>query len=171
LLIPSSNDAALILSHHIPGGTAQFVEQMNQKAAELGLIHTHFGDPAGLEDDMNYTTPRDLMRLAMYAWQDPIIRTIVGKSDHTITTRNGKSYRVFTTNSLLGTYGITGLKTGRTIGAKEVFISVFPYKDRQIFSIVMRSNDRFGDTKLLIDQMLSRLTYLPIPLEVPGRMP
>ena len=55
-IMSSENRAAAALGRTYPGGMAQFVAQMNRKAAELGMTHSHFADPAGLKVE-NYPPP------------------------------------------------------------------------------------------------------------------
>ena len=72
-LMASENRAASSLARHYPGGRAAFVAQMNKKAVELGMTHTHFEDPTGLTPD-NVSTANDLARMVTAAAQYPLIR-------------------------------------------------------------------------------------------------
>ena len=67
LMLPSGNDAALVLADHIGGGIEGFAEKMNAKAAELGCKDTHFANPRGLYDPDHYTTARDMALIARHA--------------------------------------------------------------------------------------------------------
>ena len=67
LMLPSGNDAALVLADHIGGGIEGFAEKMNAKAAELGCKDTHFANPHGLYDPDHYTTARDMALIARHA--------------------------------------------------------------------------------------------------------
>ena len=71
LMLPSGNDAALVLADHIGGGITGFAEKMNAKAAELGCANTHFTNPHGLFDPEHYTTARDMALIAKYAMTLP----------------------------------------------------------------------------------------------------
>jgi D-alanyl-D-alanine carboxypeptidase (penicillin-binding protein 5/6) len=113
LLLPSGNDAAVILAENYPGGKDAFIEIMNQKAQELHLYNTHFADPAGLEDN-DYTTALDLARLCSYAMENSTFAETVGTKLKVITTVTGKTYVLKSTNQLLGINGINGIKTGFT---------------------------------------------------------
>src|SRR5204862_6630431 len=64
LLLPSGNDAAVTLADGVAGSVPAFVERMNRAAARLGLQHTHYATPAGLDRPANYSTAADLARLA-----------------------------------------------------------------------------------------------------------
>ena len=65
IVIASGNDASVAMAEHLAGSEEEFVRQMNQRAAGLGMEHTNFVDCCGLtESGEHYTTPRDI---AMHA--------------------------------------------------------------------------------------------------------
>jgi D-alanyl-D-alanine carboxypeptidase (penicillin-binding protein 5/6) len=64
LIIVSGNDAAVALAEHAAGTQSDFVERMNAEAKRLGLVDTQFANPTGLSDPQQYSTARDLARLA-----------------------------------------------------------------------------------------------------------
>ena len=72
-LMASENRAAAALARNFPGGTDAFVAAMNQKAAELGMVNTHFEDPTGLTPD-NVSTAEDLAKMVAAAHTYPLIR-------------------------------------------------------------------------------------------------
>ena len=65
LIVASGNDAAVALAEHASGTEAAFVERMNAEARRLGLADTRFANPTGQSDPQQYSTARDLGRLAM----------------------------------------------------------------------------------------------------------
>ena len=67
LMLPSGNDAALVLADYVGGGISGFVEKMNAKAAELGCKNTHFANPHGLYDTNHYSTAHDMALIAKHA--------------------------------------------------------------------------------------------------------
>ena len=87
LMLMSGNDAALAIAGEC-GGQEAFVQAMNDKAAALGLTHTHFENPNGLDGETHHTTARELAQLTAYALQNPDFREIVG----TQTTTRGRAY-------------------------------------------------------------------------------
>lgn len=120
LMIPSGNDAALILADYIGGGdVSAFVKMMNDKAKELGCENTHFMNPHGLNDPDHYTTASDLAKITEYAMKLPKFMEI---SNTTISTCIGEDRPLITTNYLIddargGDYYYTyakGIKTGST---------------------------------------------------------
>jgi D-alanyl-D-alanine endopeptidase (penicillin-binding protein 7) len=72
-LMASENRAAAALARNFPGGPEAFVLAMNQKAAELGMVNSHFEDPTGLTPD-NVSTAEDLAKMVAAAHTYPLIR-------------------------------------------------------------------------------------------------
>ena len=99
-LIQSDNGAARALARVSHGGTASFVERMNEKAIELGLESTTFADPSGL-NPANVSSAYDLSRLITYASSDERIASIMRMQHYTATTSR-RSIRINNTNKLLG---------------------------------------------------------------------
>jgi D-alanyl-D-alanine carboxypeptidase (penicillin-binding protein 5/6) len=63
LMVSSGNDAAVVLSEYLAGSTTAFADDMNKKAAELGMSDTHFTNPDGLPTPGEYTTAADMVKL------------------------------------------------------------------------------------------------------------
>jgi len=163
MLLPSANDAALVISENYPGEEQAFVKAMNDKAKALELYSTHYADPAGLVDEGDYTTPFDMARLASFAVQNPIFKMIVGTKEKTIQDTTGTLvYDLKNLNILLGIDGVNGVKTGYTEEAGQVLVTSKDEKGKTIIIIVMGSADRFMDTAKLLDLVSNNLTYLSI---------
>ena len=120
MMIPSGNDAALILADYVGGGNiAQFVEMMNAKASELGCKGTHFSNPHGLNDPNHYTTVRDMAKIAKYAMTLPEFNDITNMTGSDCL---GEDRFLITTNYMIdasrgGEYYYeyaSGIKTGST---------------------------------------------------------
>ena len=86
-LIASENRAASALATNYPGGKARFIQDMNAKAASLGMMNTHFEDSTGLTSN-NVSTARDLARMVHAAYQYPLIRQITTTSDYDLNIGN-----------------------------------------------------------------------------------
>lgn len=67
LLLASANEVANALAEHISGSMDGFVELMNQRAAELGAVGTHFSNTNGLPDEEHYTTCYDMAMISRAA--------------------------------------------------------------------------------------------------------
>lgn len=104
LLIPSANDAAVVLAEHIAGSVEAFSDMMNAKAVELGCLNTHFINPNGIHNENHYSTAYDLALIGKYAMQFPTFKEISSKTRYTlpITNAYSKEDRIFnTTNDLI----------------------------------------------------------------------
>ena len=120
LMIPSGNDAALVLADYIGGGDiSKFVDMMNDKARELGCGQTHFANPHGLNDPNHYTTVSDMAKITKYALTLPGFAEI---SDTVTSDCLGEERYLVTTNYMIdenrgGEYYYPyakGIKTGST---------------------------------------------------------
>lgn len=129
LMVPSGNDAAVVLADYIGGGDIQvFVDMMNEKAQELGCENTHFANPDGLHDENHYTTARDLLKITNYALTLPNFAKI---SNTTTYTCEGDEDPLITTNYLIdeargGEYYYMyaeGIKTGTTDEAGRCLVT------------------------------------------------
>ena len=130
LMLPSGNDAALVLSTYVGNGSIDaFVELMNNKAAELGCTDTHFVNPHGLYDPDHYSTPHDMARIAKYALT---VRSFAEITNTTRYTPEGFEAPLVTTNYMIDKDGhngdyyypyAKGIKTGFTDEAGRCLVS------------------------------------------------
>ncbi len=163
MLLPSANDAAYTIAQNYPAGYEKFIDLMNSKAKDLELSSTHYGDPAGLMDSQNYTTPFDLARLASFAVSNPLIKDVVATKQKVITDTTGTYvYRVENLNELLGVDGVNGVKTGYTQEAGQVLVTSKVEKGKTIIIVIMGSENRFLDTQKLLDLVHDNLSFLSI---------
>lgn len=159
MLLPSGNDIALMIAQNYPDGESAFIKAMNAKAQELHLLNTHYIDPAGLNDDGNYTTASELAQLASYASKNSTISDVTATKSKIVTTVDGtKTFTLTNLNRLLGLYGVTGMKTGHTEGAGDVLITSAIASGHTYILVVMRSQDRFADTQMLLSSLTGGLT-------------
>jgi D-alanyl-D-alanine carboxypeptidase len=151
LLIPSGNDAAYTLAEHYgeiikPGSTreeaiAAFVDKMNDKAKELGMINTHYLDPAGLNDDAK-STARDQGHLIAYALKINTIATIVHKPQATISSVDGSiTHNLDSSDRLVKEEmyypGVIGGKTGFTPLAGHNLLTEAVRDDHAIVAVIL----------------------------------
>ncbi len=85
LMVPSGNDAAVAIAHHISGGVDSFSELMNKKARELGATHSNFINPHGLPDDEHYTTVYDMYLIFQAALKNEDFLNIANQKEYTAT--------------------------------------------------------------------------------------
>ncbi len=123
MLLPSANDAALTVARGVAGSERGFVAEMNRAAVDLGLDHTRYANPIGLDERGNYSTARDLSDLALVLLADRRFRKIVSRTDATLKS-GSQERRVVNTNTLLLTDpSVDGVKTGHTLEAGYVLVA------------------------------------------------
>lgn len=124
LMLRSGNDSAIVIATHIGGTEEKFVEMMNTKAKEIGMIHTTYSNSHGLDEvTKNYSTSYDMAILSSYANTLPVYREIVSTKKWTTSTEK-KSYVWHNRNKLLSLYKYaTGGKTGYTPSAGRTLVT------------------------------------------------
>ena len=170
ICVSSANDAAVAVAELVGGSESAFVEQMNARAAELGMTNTTFRNACGLDTEGHLSTARDVAVLSCYILNTcPELLHYTGIWTDSL--RNGQT-RLVNTNKLLKRYsGITGLKTGTTSGA-GVCISASAVRDGLILIAVIlgspSSADRFNAATTLLDYGFANYAAVPLP-ELPDR--
>jgi len=159
LLLPSGNDAAVTLADGVAGSIPAFVAEMNEAARRLGLHDTSYANPIGLDDPGEFSSPRDLAKLALRLRRDALFRRIVdtgsttlhtGAQPRTIANRNDLIMRVPWMN---------GVKTGYTPDAGNVLVGSGTREGVTLLSVVMGEPSeatRDDDTLALLRYGFSR---------------
>jgi len=162
LLVASGNDAAFVLANSCSDSFYHFIDSMNQKARELKMENSHFLNPAGFDDPLQYSTARDLAKLAKVAVANPLLSKIVATQNVVLTDVTGlKVYYLENINKLLSEVeGVEGIKTGQTEGSLEVLITKTTRSDNTIITVVLGSYDRFGESRKLIDWAFANHRWL-----------
>lgn len=159
IAVASGNDASVAVAEYIAGSEEAFVEQMNAKAAELGMTDTHFEDCCGLTDsDDHYTTAMDvavMSRELTVKYPKIFEYTGIWMEDITHETRQGSSkFTLNSTNKLLKQYPFTtGLKTGSTSKAKFCLSATATKDGIDLIAVIMGAPDykaRFKDARTLL---------------------
>ena len=147
LLLCSGNDAATQIAISVGGSVEGFAEMMNSKAKELGLEHTHFVTPHGLDNDEHYTTAYELAIMADYALNIEEFAKIVSTKRY-IVTINGYSKNINNTNELLGYLeGVNGVKTGFTNGAGRCLVTSVSRNGFDIIVVVLGADTKKQRTR------------------------
>ena len=162
LMLHSGNDAATALSIYCGGSEAAFVDMMNEKAGRLELSETHFGNPHGLDHDGNYSTARDLAKLAAYAMENEDFYRTVSCKTVTVGNRSLQNH-----NKLLFRYeGAVGVKTGYTKAAGRILVSAAERDGRRLIAVTIHAPDDWNDHTALLDYGFS--FYQPVCLAEKG---
>jgi len=152
ILIDSANDAAYNLAKHHSGGVVGFMAEMNSLVEKYGLKNTHFTNFDGIHNQNHYSSAYDLSQIARLALKNKVITESAKIKNKEITSKLGNKYLLETTNELLGSVTeIEGLKTGWTPEAGGCFIGLIGIGDKLVLSVVLNSQDRFADTKMVVD--------------------
>jgi len=160
LLVSSGNDAALTLAENHPDGYSGFVSAMNRYVEKLGLTNTHFTNPSGVINPDHYTTASDLTIIAKEAFTNAAIRKVIATRNITITDISDQiRHHLETTNKLLGLDGIKGMKTGWTPESGECLVTIVERGGHSILIVLLNSNDRFGESKLVIDWVFENFSW------------
>lgn len=159
-LVHSGNDAAFALADSY--GFDKFVQLMNKKAQELHMFDSHFSNPAGLDQNSQYTTAYDLALAGREVLKNPYLAKIVSTKEIIISDVDFKYFHTLTNvNKLLGEIqGIGGLKTGYTEDAGENLVSLYKRSDgRELLIVILKSLDRFEDTTNAVGWINSNVRY------------
>jgi D-alanyl-D-alanine endopeptidase (penicillin-binding protein 7) len=160
LLIPSDNGAARALARTSHGGTAAFVERMNEKAIELGLQNTSFADPSGLNAN-NMSSAFDLSHLITFAASDERIASVMRTPTYTVTT-NRRQIPIHSTNHILlaGDVEVMGAKTGFISKSGYCLASLLRLPQGNPIAVVVlgahSNNGRFWETRHLFTWLNSK---------------
>ena len=142
LMLPSGDDAALVIADDLGGTTDNFVLRMNLSAQRLRLFQTHYTNPHGLNligDQEHYTSASDLTRLAEYAMHIPLFAQIVHTQNYILSaTQQHRAHNWVNTNTLLESYpGLIGIKTGHTDAAGWCLVFAATRKGHHLIGVVL----------------------------------
>ncbi len=160
MMLPSGDDAAVAVADAVEQGRGRdFIDLMNAKARFLGLTHTHFVNPDGLDAPGHYSSASDLIKLTRYALRLPMFVSIVATYAVKIPpTSQHKAYALENTNQLIspegGYPGADGVKTGTTGNAGACLVFSATRDSHQLLGVVLGAPDdaaRYGDARALLD--------------------
>ena len=167
--VSSGNDAAVALAEHVAGVTELFVEQMNNRARELGMKDTHFVNCTGLTAEGHVTSAHDIALMS----RELLLHHPEVRSYTTIwmdTLRNG-TFGLSNTNKLIRFYdGATGLKTGFTQEAGYCISATVERDGMELIAVIMKGNtsdSRNADAKTLLNYGFSTYALVDVQPEEP----
>jgi len=159
ILIQSANDAAVAAAEHVGHGLSGFVALMNAKAQALGMHHSRFANPHGLDEPDHFTTARDMAVLTRAALAHPSFARLVRTQEITLTiwqpARRGLLPRARTIqshNKLLGRLeGADGVKTGYTGGAGQCLVASASRGGQRMIAVLLNDPRRWMDAATLLE--------------------
>lgn len=163
MLIPSGDDAALVIARAVGGSDAQFVAMMNADVQNLGLTDTHFVNPHGLDAPGHLSSPYDMIVIARAAMRYPLFRQIV--STRHIIIRGHWTYDLTNTNYFLGRRpGVIGIKTGTTDLALHAITVADEQNGHILYVTVMHTPNYVPDVSALLDYFQANYEWVTLSL-------
>ena len=165
MLLPSANDAALTVADGVAGSRSAFVRAMNARARQIGLRHSHFSTPVGLDQAGNYSSARDLAELVLRLRRNAFFRRTVDRPRAVLHT--GDHVRVITNRNplVISTPWVNGVKTGHTLDAGYVLVGSGTRGGVTVVSVVLGDTSeaaRASDTLRLLRWAIARYRRAPV---------
>jgi serine-type D-Ala-D-Ala carboxypeptidase (penicillin-binding protein 5/6) len=159
-LVKSCNDIANVLARDNAGSISAFAAKMNAKVRSLGCTNSNFKNPHGLTVPGQYSTARDMARVAMAAYRNGIIRDAVRRKYYAFRRADGRSVTLENTNDLLGVMPeCNGMKTGYTVASGRCLISSAASGGREVILVQLGTKTAYiwDDGRLMMSWGLQRL--------------
>jgi D-alanyl-D-alanine carboxypeptidase (penicillin-binding protein 5/6) len=143
-LVKSANDVANVLARDNAGSIAAFGEKMTARARSLGAMNSVFRNPHGLTAEGQHSTARDMARIALAAYRNPVIRDAVRRKYFTFKYASGRTVTLENTNDLLGRMPeCDGMKTGYTVPAGRCLISCAHNWKREVILVQLGTKTKY----------------------------
>ncbi|WNR42488.1 D-alanyl-D-alanine carboxypeptidase family protein [Paenibacillus roseipurpureus] len=162
LMMRSGNDAATAIAEHIGGSVEGFVYLMNEKAVSLGMDHSHFTNPSGLDEGEGHrSSPNDMAKLTAYALKNNVFAEIVATKLKKVPNPNETwDYTWLNKNKMLSMFeGADGVKTGYTKLAKRTLVSSATRNGQQLVAVTLNDGDDWADHGRMLQY---GFTYFPL---------
>ncbi len=168
--VGSANDGAIAMAEFLAGSVEAFVDQMNEKAAALGMANTNFVNPHGLHDGNHYTTAYDIALMSLELLKYPKIHQwlTIWMDEQFLKDKIRKSGGVYLSNSnrLVRYYeGGDGLKTGFTAEAGNCIAGTAKRGHTRLLTVIMKAPGRtalFDEARTLLDWGFANFTSVPV---------
>lgn len=169
LMIISANDAAAQIAEHVGGTEQNFIDMMNQRAAEIGCTNTHFANSSGLPDENHYSSAKDMALIFREGLKNKDFRSVIGDADYTIQPTNMTSdkrvmhthHPMFAPESDIYYPGCIGGKTGFTNLAAHTLVTTVEQNGTTYIAVVMHGVELSTcclDSKALFDYGFGNFT-------------
>ena len=177
IAVSSANDCACAMAEHLAGSETAFVERMNARAGELGMVNTHFVNCTGLDDSPeaanHKTSARDIALMSRELLKNhPDITKFTTVWMDTI---RGGAFGLSNTNKLVRFYnGATGLKTGFTREAGYCLSASAKRENQELIAVVLgceTSQERFAACKSMLDYGFANYCVITPELTEPAQVP
>ncbi|MEK3914961.1 D-alanyl-D-alanine carboxypeptidase family protein [Paenibacillus sp. FSL H7-0331] len=164
MMLRSGNDAATAIAEHVGGTVEGFAYLMNEKARMIGMEHSSFKNPSGLDEAGHYSTANDMAKLAAYSLRNPqfqeIVKTKLKKAPNP---NEAWDYTWLNKNKMLQLYdGADGVKTGYTKLAMRCLVSSATRGGQQLAVVTLNDGDDWADHAKLLDYGFANYPLLPL---------
>lgn len=174
LMLPSGNDVAYVIAVNTARivsnnnlltdaeAVEYFVNLMNKTAKSIGMDNSNFVVPDGFHNNEHYSTPKDLMKLLIYAQQFDLLKTVASTPVYTLQLSDDETYTWYNTNSLLDENNsyydshVNGFKTGFHDSAGYCLIFTANIEGNDIFAVEMKSetdDTRYQDANTILNAL------------------
>lgn len=177
-IVGSANDAAVALAEHLSGSVTLFVDRMNARAKELGMQDTCFVNATGLPAEGQYTTARDVARMAMELTRHESYFQYSTVWLDEVTHNSGRATTLTNTNRMVRLYdGCDGLKTGSTREAGYCMAATAVRGGMRLIAVVLgapSSAERFEAAEQMLDYGFAGYRRYPVAEQgarIRGEMP
>jgi D-alanyl-D-alanine carboxypeptidase (penicillin-binding protein 5/6) len=158
LMLPSGNDAALVIARGIAGSDAAFVAKMNLLATALGLMETRFVNPHGLSASGHETSAYDLAVLTRYAMSVPGFAELAGA--YSWTARGSRTIGMYNANAFVSRYsGGDGVKVGYTRRAGHTLVASATRSGHRVYAVLLNAPNSQADAAKLLDWAFANYTW------------
>jgi D-alanyl-D-alanine carboxypeptidase (penicillin-binding protein 5/6) len=153
LMLRSANDGCYAVAVHIAGSVDSFARMMNERAKEIGCLHTNFHNPHGLNDELHTTTARDLALIAREAMKYEWFREVVKTRKRTISRSiNWKDTHMISKNKWLAKdASADGIKTGYTRPAGLCYVGSATRNGFRVITSLMKSENWQKDHQQMLN--------------------
>lgn len=164
IILPSGNDAANAAAVSVGGSIPNFVEMMNQKAAQLGLVNTHFVTPSGLDAQGHYTSAYDLAMLTAYAMKNELFCELISCKSKDLEYGNPPYNRtLYNSNKMLSLYsGAIGVKPGFTDEARRCLVSAAERNGTTLIAVTLNDANDYKDHAAMLDYGFTKVNAYPL---------
>lgn len=167
MMLASGNDAANTVAITLGGSVSGFVAKMNERAMQMGLTHTHFETPSGLDSVGHYTTAYELAIIAANALENKDFAAAASSKTATLCYGNPPYKRTLSNhNRLLKMYDdVVGVKTGFTKKSGRCLVSAAKSDGKTVIAVTLNDPNDWSDHRRLLDLGLSRLENVSLAPE------
>lgn len=166
MIVGSANDASVALAELMYGSQELCVDQMNARAAELGMAHTHFVNCTGLPAEGQHTTARDVARMTMAMLRHELYFHYSGIWLDEVDHGDGRVTQLTNTNKLIRLYdGCDGGKTGSTDEAGYCIAATARRSDMRLIAVVLGApsgSERFDLAAKMFDYGFANYRLYPV---------